>query len=80
MSRRILITNNTLAKRAGTELYVRDVACELLARGHQVVAYSSLLGEVAEELRAATVAVTDRLETVSLAPQVIHGHHHTWKP
>ena len=35
------------------------------------------LGEVAEELRVATVAVTDRLETVSkLAPQVIHGHHH----
>jgi hypothetical protein len=76
MSRRILITNNTLSGRAGTELYVRDVASELLARGHQVVAYSSILGEVAEEIRAATIPVVDRLDAVSVPPHVIHGHHH----
>jgi hypothetical protein len=76
MPRRVLITNNTLAGRAGTELYVRDVAAELLARGHQVVAYSSVLGEVADEIRAATVSVVDRLDPVSIPPDVIHGHHH----
>ena len=76
MALRILITNNTLAGRAGTELYVRDVASELLARGHQVVAYSTVLGEVAEELHAATIPVIDRLDGVSVTPNVIHGHHH----
>ncbi len=76
MPRRILITNNTLAGRAGTELYVRDVASELLARGHQVVAYTSLLGEVADEIRAATIPVVDRLDALSVPPEVIHGHHH----
>jgi hypothetical protein len=76
MPRRILITNNTLAARAGTELYVRDVASELVGRGHQVVAYSSVLGEVAEEIRAATIPVVDRLDAVSVPPDLIHGHHH----
>lgn len=76
MPLRILITNNTLAGRAGTELYVRDVASALLARGHQIVAYSTVLGEVADELHAATIPVTDRLDAVSILPNVIHGHHH----
>lgn len=30
---RILITNNTLADRAGTELYFRDLAIELASPG-----------------------------------------------
>lgn len=73
---RILITNNTLAERAGTELYVRDIALAFLARGHQPIAYSQALGEVADELRAATVPVVDDLYRVSEPPDVIHGHHH----
>ncbi|WP_266169772.1 glycosyltransferase family 4 protein [Dyella subtropica] len=73
---RILITNNTLAGRAGSELYVRDVALALLKRGHQPIAYSSVLGEVAEELRAATVPVIDDLASLAVAPDIIHGHHH----
>ncbi len=73
---RVLITNNTLAARAGTELYVRDVAFALLRRGHRPVAYSTLLGEVAEELRAATVPVVDDLSLLTQPPDVIHGHHH----
>ncbi|HSE84831.1 MAG TPA: glycosyltransferase [Candidatus Binatia bacterium] len=76
MSLRILITNNTLAGRAGTELYVRDVALALLDRGYSPIAYSSLLGEVADELRAATVTVIDRLDALAVAPDLIHGHHH----
>lgn len=73
---RILITNNTLAERAGTELYVRDIAVALLARGHQPIVYSQVLGKVADELRAATVPVVDDLRRVAEPPHVIHGHHH----
>ena len=73
---RILITNNTLAGRAGSELWVRDVAVRLLERGHSPVAYSRDLGEVAAELRRATVAVVDDLDHLGAVPDLIHGHHH----
>ncbi len=73
---RVLITNNTLASRAGSELYVRDVALGLLKKGHTPIAYSTELGEVAAEIRDATVPVIDNLEALSVPPDVIHGHHH----
>lgn len=56
---------------------VRDIAVGLLRRGHQPVVYSPDLGEMAEEIRAATVAVVDDLDGVAVDPDVIHGHHHT---
>jgi len=73
---KILITNNTLANRAGTELYVRDLAIGLLKRGHEPIAYSTRLGEVAKDIRAARVLVTDDLDTIVDSPDIIHGHHH----
>lgn len=73
---RVLLTNNTLAARAGSELYVRDVALALLARGHQPIAYSRRLGEVAEELRSATVPVVDDLDRLARPPDLIHAQHH----
>ena len=73
---RILLTNNTLAIRAGSELYLRDVAIELVKRGHFPIAYSPVLGEVAEELKAATIPVIDDLSDLSQAPDIIHGQHH----
>lgn len=73
---RILLTNNTLAGRAGSELYVRDLAIALMRRGHSPVAYSQVLGEVAEELRQATVPVIDDLAQLSFTPDIIHGQHH----
>lgn len=72
----ILITNNTLAGRAGTELYVRDLALGLLERGHVVLAFSTRLGNVAHELSAAGVTVTDDLDSLTARPDIIHGHHH----
>jgi hypothetical protein len=72
---RVLLTNHTLANRAGTQLYVRDVALALLARGHAPVAYSRRLGAVAQELRAATVPVVGDLENAA-EPDLIHGQHH----
>ncbi len=76
MMARILITNNALDARAGTEMYVRDLAKGLLARGHSPVAYSTALGEVARELRTATVPVISSLDSLSSPPDLIHGHHH----
>jgi len=73
---RVLITNNTLDARAGTELYVYDLAVALLERGHQPVAYSNILGQVAGDLREACVPVIDQLDSLSIAPDIIHGHHH----
>src|SRR5262249_56136745 len=73
---RILITNNTLGNRAGSELYVRDLAVALLKRGHTPIAYSTSLGEVARELRAATIPVIDDLDLLATPPGIIHGHHH----
>jgi hypothetical protein len=73
---RILLTNNTLAGRAGSEVYVRDLALGLLRRGHSPVVYSSILGEVAEDLRRATVPVIDNLDALNTPPDLIHGQHH----
>jgi glycosyltransferase involved in cell wall biosynthesis len=72
----ILFTNNTLAERAGSEIWVRDVARALVARRHQPIAFSLVHGTVARELRAATVPVVADLADVAATPDVIHGHHH----
>jgi hypothetical protein len=72
---RVLITNRTLATRTGTELYVRDLAFELAARGHTPIVYTPQPGDIAREIRAKTIAVTDDLLTIAEPPDVIHGHH-----
>jgi len=76
MSLRILITNNRLAERAGSELYVHDLALALLGQGHSPIAYSSVLGEVAADLARATVPVISDLAALQIEPDVIHGQHH----
>jgi hypothetical protein len=73
---KVLITNNTLAGRAGSELYVRDTAIELLKIGHTPIAYSVILGEVARELQAANIRVVDDLNDLAIAPDLIHGQQH----
>jgi len=74
---RILLTNTKLAHRTGSELYVVELALALRARGHDPVVYSAVLGELAGELAAGGVAVTDRLDALIEPPDLIHGHHHT---
>ncbi len=73
---RILITNHTLADPGGTEAYVRDLAFALLKRGHMPIAYSTKLGDIAQEIRAATIPVIDNLDALATPPDIIHGHHH----
>jgi glycosyltransferase involved in cell wall biosynthesis len=70
-----LITNDTLAERSGTALYVRDLATGLLARGDTPHVYSPAPGEIAAELRQAGVEVVDDPAKLSRTPDVIHGHH-----
>jgi len=72
---RVLITNHILSNYAGTELYVRDLATSLLNRGHTPIVYSTQLGQVARELRAATVPVVDDLSAIASPPDIIHGQH-----
>lgn len=72
---RVLLTNNTLSARAGTELYVRDVALKLRELGHQPVCFSFDHGPVAEELRGEGIAVTAELGAHLRPLDLIHGHH-----
>jgi hypothetical protein len=72
---RVLITNRILQTRTGTEVYVRDLAASLLQRGHLPIVYSPRLGEMAAEIRAATVPVVDDLTQIGTPPDIIHGQH-----
>ena len=74
---KILIVNATLATFTGTETYVRDLAIGLLRRGHTPVVYAPELGEIARQMRLATVPVVDDLNNVGVTPDVIHGNHNT---
>jgi len=73
---RVLITNHSMGQRAGTELYVRDLALGLLDRGHTPVVYTTDVGEAARELRRSTVPVIDDPALLSSPPDLIHGQHH----
>ena len=73
---RVLITEQSLAARRGTQLFTRDVALGLLRRGHTPIVHSTQLGELADELRDATVPVVDDLDALANPPDVIHGHWH----
>src|SRR5688500_13697112 len=74
---KILIVNATLATFTGTETYVRDLAIGLLRRGHTPVVYAPELGEIARQMRLATIPVVDDLRNVGVTPDVIHGNHNT---
>lgn len=73
---RILITNAFLNIYGGTQVVVRDLALELRRQGHEAMIYSPRLGEVAEELRRAGIAVSDSLADFTATPDVIHGQHY----
>lgn len=74
-SLRVLITNRVLGSGSGTEMYVRDLALGLLDAGHLPIVYTPRAGALADELRRATVPITSDLATITVLPDVIHGHH-----
>src|SRR6266550_601719 len=73
---RILITNKSFAIRGGTELYVRDLAEGLLARGHLPIVYTTDPGEVSTEIRGLSVPVIEDLNLLATPPDIIHGQDH----
>ena len=73
---RVLITNNTINARAGTELVVLELAKVLRKRGHKPVVYSLSHGEVSKELNEAGIPTIDNLSLMKEPPDIIHGHHH----
>jgi glycosyltransferase involved in cell wall biosynthesis len=70
------MTNCWLVNRAGSELYVRDVALGLQRRGHEPVVWSPVLGPMAAEIRAAGVQVIDDLGAPTPEPDLLHCQHH----
>lgn len=72
---RILVTTWTLDGFTGAELYVRDLARGLGARGHEVVVYAVNGGELSAQMSAEGIAIVRNLKHVGSAPDLIHGHH-----
>lgn len=75
---RILLANHHLVERAGSELYVSELATGLAARGHQVMVFAFEVGPAAERLRAQGVPVSthwQREQLVAFAPELVHAHH-----
>lgn len=75
-SLKILITNHALRSRAGTEMYVYDLALTLQKWGHKPFVYSPVIGKIGSDLQRATIPVIENIERLSLTPDIIHGHHH----
>ncbi len=73
---RVLLTNWRLEHRAGSELYLLDVARWLRDHGHIPIAYAPRLGSFADEIRSEAIGVIDDLRMMAEPPEVIHGQHH----
>lgn len=73
---KILLTNNKLDNRGGTESFVRDVARAMQERGHQVMAYGSYLGEGERLFERDEIPVTVDPSGLDFRPDIIHGQHH----
>jgi hypothetical protein len=73
---RILITNDSLARRAGADTAVRDLALGLQAAGQTPMVYSPHLGEMAGELGASGIPVVSELRRVPEEPDIVHGNQH----
>ena len=71
---RVLITNHSLGFIGGENAYTRDLAAWLLENGHSPVVFGPDHGAAAERLARLSVPVTDKLETITAAPDVIHGN------
>lgn len=61
--------------RTGTEILTRDLALGLLRRGHYPIVYTTAAGDIANELRRASVPVATAIDTIGEHIDVIHGHH-----
>jgi hypothetical protein len=72
---KVLLTNNALGDRGGSESYLETIAHGLRRLEHEPVFFSPRLGEVAASLRRAGFVVTDDVSEVPADIDVIHGQH-----
>src|SRR5262245_58774473 len=75
MPLKILMTTLELYTYTGLSLYTRDMALALKRLGHFPEVYTLKMGQVADELREAGIAVTDNLSHIGIRPDIIHGQH-----
>ncbi len=73
---RILLTNNSMDARAGTELYTYELSVRLRRLGHNPVVYSPTVGQVGQALWELGIPVIAELGALQERPDIIHGHHH----
>jgi hypothetical protein len=72
---RVLMTNNALARRGGSESYLETVSYELRRLGHEVSFFSPTCGETARSLRDHGFEVFDEVADLPSRVDVIHGQH-----
>ncbi len=73
---KVLITNNGLETRGGTESFVRCLARGLESLGHSVMAYGSDPRESERMLENDVMPVATDLENLPFQPDIIHAQHH----
>lgn len=74
-SRKVLLGNNTLDSLAGSETWTYTLAMELQRRGHSVMAYSPLLGQIARKLEAGGIRCVSSLKETDEPAIIICNHH-----
>ena len=70
------ITNAFIKDWSGSELYIRDLAIELIKRGYKPIVYSPRLGKLAEAFQSKSIPVVSDLNSIRVMPDIIHGQHH----
>ncbi|WP_432728106.1 glycosyltransferase [Variovorax sp. W6] len=72
----ILLAMCYLLHRTGAEMFTRDLAMWLRRRGHAVTIFATAFGDMANELRFASIACVTDLADVAARPDVIVGNTH----
>ena len=71
---RVLFTTRNVGWVGGVQLFIRDLARGLMARGHEPMVYCASYGRELEHVRAWAVPVIDDLSQLSVTPDLIHGN------
>jgi len=72
----ILLAMCYLLHRTGAEMFTRDLAMWLRRRGHAVTVFATAFGDMANELRFASIACVTDLADIGARPDAIVGNTH----
>jgi hypothetical protein len=73
---RILLTNDTLDRRGGADIVLRDLAIGLKSAGHAPMVYAPEFGALGAELESAGVPAVSQLSLVPHAPDLVQANQH----